>query len=363
MATSTSMQARLAAQVDKMAGGASDGGDIAMDPLGADESDTGTPIVETAADAAGDSPPREARDDAATAVSTTAEPETPEQAEAKARAKRLELFEEKLKTARERRHAARLAERATADRKAAKAEREQAAAERAKYDGLKEGSFKQTLETLGRDPRKTFEEMQREAIEASTPEAQAKRDREALQRDIDAKLTPMQQELERLKRVEAESIAREEHRAIVTNFTRAVADPAFKDLRVEYSDEQIFDHVRSLLGTPQGVEVLHETARKHNVQLTDPQKGFTMQEILHTLAAEQAAHDRGKQARRAAQSPAEPQSAQPTVNGTAPRRNAGTAIGNDLASQRATTKAEVPGLSPRERLRQRQAAEIRRGNG
>ncbi len=286
--------------------------------------------------------------------------DTPEQVEAKARAARLELYEEKLKAQREKRQGQRIAERAKADRKAAQAERAAAAAERAKYDGLKEGSFKQTLEALGRDPRAAWEEMNREAIEASTPEAQAKRDEAARQKALDDRLNPMQQELEQLRAERAQFAAREHHSNLVTNYQRAVADPAFADLRIEYPDEALLEHAQHYDKHP---DQLRSAAEQYGVRLTAPEKGFTMHELLQVLAAAQAAHTAGVQARRAAQSSAELRSTpQPTVNGTAPRRSADTAIGNDLASQRASARPVVSG-SVKDRVRQRIEDEIRRGGG
>lgn len=357
--TSQAMQSRLQAQSTAAAGDApsADAGD-ATSGLGADETDVETPVVETSAS-----------EGAATSAAPS-EPETPEQAEARvARAKRLELFDEKLKTARERRHASRLAERASADRMAAKAERESAATEReaaaAERARLAEGKrdYKKFFEANGMDANAAYQDMTRQALEAGTPEAQIKRLQEdwkvELQKFRDAEVAPLKQELEQERAHRADLAKQNEEHRLSTNFASALGDPAFRNLRIEYPDEALLGHVRNMIQNP---ALMYETARIRQVPLTNPQKGFTMQEILKVLAAEQAAHDQGKQARQAAQSPAEPQSAQPTVNGTAPRRNAGTAIGNVLASERAAAKAEVPSLSPKEKLRQRQAAEIRRGS-
>jgi len=288
-----------------------------------------------------------------------AEPETPDQAEAKARAARVALFEEKLAHAREKRQSQRLGEQAKADRKAAQAERDAAAAERAKYEGLKTGSFKETLEVLGRDPRKTWEEMNREAIEASTPEAQAKRDREALKREMSEEISPLKQELEQLRAERAQWAAQAHDSAVMNGFQRAVADPAFADLRIEYPDEVLLDHARHYDKNP---AQLRQHAKDYGVQLTAPEKGFTMHELLQVLSAAQAAHNDGVQKRRAAQRPAEPQSAAPTVNGTAPRRNAASAVGNDLASARASAKPDTS-LSVKETVRRRMDEEIRRSEG
>ncbi len=292
---------------------------------------------------------------------TREEPTTEEQAQAEIRKTKHALLEEKLKERREANQARNLAARAKADRQAAKAEREAAAAERAKYDGLKTGSFKETLAALGRDPRKTWEEMNREAIEASSPEAQAKREREEAQRALDERFKPVLSELEQL-RAERKHWAEQSHeRSLVSGFQQAAADPAFKDLRIEYADDALLDHAKHYDQHP---HQLFAAAKQYGVRLTAPEKGFTMHELLQVLSAAQAAHNAGVQARRAALSPAEPQSAAPpTVNGTAPRRNAGTAVGNDLASQRASAKAETPGMSVKERVRARMAEEIRKSGG
>ena len=286
--------------------------------------------------------------------------ETPEQVDTKLRAARHALLEEKLKGAREKRQAQRLAEQAKADRKAAAAERETAAAEKAKYAGLKEGSFKDTLKALGRDPREAWEEMNREAIEGSTPEAQAKRAEEKRQKEIEDKFTPIQEELRQLREERVQWQAQQEHTRVVTNFQRSLADPTFTELRVEYPDEVLFEHAQHYVSHP---DDLYAAADQFSVQLTDRSKGFTMHELLQVLSAAQAAHNAGVQARRAAQRPAAAQAGKPpTVNGTAERRNAGTANGIDLASPRATAKAEVSTLSPRERMRQRVSEEIRKGS-
>ncbi len=351
MATSKAMQAKLAARAaaaagdEGSAGAATEDGTDTAGGLGIDDE--------------GDSPALERA--LATEGSPTAE--APDQAEAKARAARAALFEEKLKGAREKRQAQKLAERAKADRQAAKAEREAAAAEKAKYDGLKTGSFKETLVALGRDPTKTYQELQREAIEASTPEAAARREKEAGERALEERFKPILSELEQLRAERAEvqaeraAIAEQTHASNVTSmFHRAGADPAFADLRIEYPDEALLDHVRYYDKHPDHFEAV---ALDYGVRLTTPGKGFTVHEVLQVLSAAQAAHNSGVQARRAAHRPAEHQSALPTVNGTAPRRNAGTAPGNDPALERSSS-TEAPALSPRDRMRERAREEIRR---
>jgi hypothetical protein len=341
---------RLHAKMNALAGEPSEGETVEADSGGDEPIVTETPLEQVTTETQAD------------------EPGTPEQLEAKTKAARLALFEEKLQAKREENQAKRLAAKAKADRKAAQEDREAAAAERKKYDGLKVGTFKETIAALGRDPRKTWEDMNREMIEASTPEAQARRDKEAAEQALDERFKPLQSELEQIRaereqlRLEREQLAEQGHsRALVTNFQQAAADPAFKDLRIEYADDALLDHAKHYDKNP---DQLRAAAAQYGVRLTAPEKGFTMHELLQVLSAAQSAHNEGVQARRAALSSAEPQSAAPpTVNGTAPRRNAGTAVGNDLASQRASAKSEASGLSPKERVRLRADEAIRRSGG
>ncbi len=315
----------------------------------------GTEAAEGAADGLGET----------VAADVAAVEETPEQAETKARAARLALYEEKLTASREKRQAQRTIEKAKAERKAAAAERqaaaEHAAAEKAKYEGLKKaGSIKQTLELLGKNPREFIEEAQREAIEYSTPEAAAKRAQEAL----DAKFAEQQAKIDALVKEREDALAaeaaRNEHQRLVTHFQKSLDDPAFKALRVEYPDEVLLDHAQHYAANP---AELHQHARTYGVRLTDPHGRFTMHELLQVLSAAQAAHDAGKQARQAAQSPPEGQTGKPpTVNGTAERRNAGT-VTNDLASQRASPGPKVSSGSVKDRLAASIEEEIRRYSG
>jgi hypothetical protein len=296
-------------------------------------------------------------------VTTEAAPaveETDEQKSAREiRDKRAALFDEKLKAAREKRQAQRLEEKARAERKAAAADRKAAEAERAALaDGRKD--FRKFFEANGMDARQAYEEMTKQALEAGTPEAEQRRQLEALQKHFEDKFTPVQRELEALREREAKWAAQSHEHAMVSNYQQAAVDPAYTDLRAEYDDATLMEYVRHYDRNP---SELVQHADTYGVRLTDPANGFTMREILDVLKSAQDAHERAKQARRAAIAPTGPQSAQPSVNGTAPRRNAGTAVGNDLAAQRASTKAEAPGLSPKERMRQRAAEEIRRHGG
>lgn len=296
-------------------------------------------------------------------VTETAAPETttdtveaaPEDA---ARAARLKLYEEKLAASREKRTAQRLEERARAERKAASQERksaaEYAATERAKYDGLKAGSFKETIQKLGHDPAKVFAEMTREAIEASTPEAAARRQQET----IDAALKAQQERIDALEaeRTQERQAAQSRAHAVQmhTHFQAALADPAFTDLRIEYPDEALLDHAQYYDKHP---GELRQHAASYGVKLTQPQKGFTMHELLQVLSAAQAAHNAAKQARAAAIRPTQAEPGRtPTVNGTADRRNAGT-VTNELAQTRASS-GPVESGSARARIRARLEQEV-----
>ncbi len=297
----------------------------------------------------------------ATDIETQVVEETAEQVEAKAKAARLALYEEKLIASREKRQGQRIAERARAIQKQAAEDRRLAAEERAKYDGLKKaGTIKQTLEALGKNPREFMEEAQREAIEYSTPEAVAKREQER----VDARIAEQQARIDALEKERTDAIEAQRAQAydthLVTHFTNTLADPAFKDLRIAYPDEVLLDHARYYDKHP--LE-LHQHAKTYGVRLTQPQKGFSMHELLQVLSAAEADYNAGKQARLAATAPPEAQQNgnPPTVNGTAARRNAGT-VTNELASQRASPAPKVSG-SVKERLAQSIEEEIRRHSG
>jgi hypothetical protein len=275
---------------------------------------------------------------------------TPEQIETeRVLAAKRAVIEEKLAAQREKRMSARLQQQAAEDRRIAAAEREAATKERARYDSLKQGTFRETIAALGRDPREVFEEMQREAIEASTPEAELKRLRADFEKQMGEKLQPLQETIEELRREREALAAQANHSRMVGAFQSEVADPAYIDLRAEYDDAGLFAYVRDFVKNPQS---LIAAAREYGVQLTDPSQGFTMREILNVLKSAQDAHDRGKQERRSkflpASAPGQTQPGKPpTVNGTAARSNAGTPIGNDLADERAAPPRK---LSRKERI-------------
>jgi hypothetical protein len=361
---SKAMKARLAANLNTVLGDDGDGDGAAVKGGtedvsglgGADESSSSDHITETSLsdDGTAAAPPRAAR-------AAPVEREAPDQA-AEVREANAALLREKLARATEKRQAERIKERAREERKAAAADRAAAAAEKAKYDGLRTGSFKDTLAALGRDPRKTWEEMNQEAIEASTPEAAARREKEAAERReqereaaLEERFKPVLSELEQLRAERAQWAAQAHQSKVHNAFQHAAADPAFTDLRIEYDDGALLEYATYYDKNP---DEFRAHAHQYGVRLTAPEKGFTMHELLQMLSAAQAAHNNGVQARRAAHRPPERQSGSPTVNGTAPRRNAAV-TGNDSANGRATG-TEDSALSPRERMRQRAREEIRR---
>jgi len=276
--------------------------------------------------------------------------ETPEaQEQSKILAAKRAVIEEKLQAQRERRQANALGPRAKEAMKRAQAAEAAANAERQKWEALKNGSFREGIAAMGRDPGKVFEEMQREAIEASTPEFELKRMRADFEKQMGEKLAPLQETIEALKREREEMAAAGYENTLVSAFKATVADPEYLELRAEYDDQGLFEYVQHFDKNP---KAFFAAAKHYNVRLTDPARGFTMPEILSVLKAAQDAHDRGKQERRTKLLPASPpgqtQPGKPhTVNGTAARSNAGTPIGNDLATERA-----APGrkLSRKERI-------------
>lgn len=358
---SKAMRARLAARVadDGDADGANvQGGTEDVSGLGgADESVSTEHITETSevseTKVVEVAPPK---------TEPVAEAETPEQAAKKVRDARAALLAEKLADARAKRQGEKLRARAKEERRAVAAEREAVRAERAKYDGLKTGSFREALQTLGRDPSKTFAEMQQEAIEASTPEGAARREKEAAERRekekeaaLEERFKPILSELEQLRAERAQWEARSHAATLQSSFQHAAADPAFADLRIEYDDAALLEYAEHYDKNP---DQFRAAAHQYGVRLTAPEKGFTMHELLQMLSAAQAAHNAGVQARRAAQRPPGREPGPPTVNGTAPRRNAAV-TGNDSANGRGAS-TEDSALSPRERMRRRAQEEIRR---
>lgn len=253
------------------------------------------------------------------------------------------LLEEKLAAVREQRRGVRAeAERARREREAAEADRKAAAEERAKYDGLKNGTFLETMKALGHDPRQAFEEMKQEAIEAGTPEAQLRRMQENFDRQLKAAVEPLQKSVEDLKKERDDLQKNQFAMAVQADFSRAVEDEAFVDLRIEYDDQQLFAIADQLREAPAR---FHALRKQLQVPLTREDGKFTMRDILQVLKAKQAEHERGKQARSAKLRPAVTQQAAQApadsraVNGTTDRRNP---LGNNLAADRASTTSSAP---------------------
>jgi hypothetical protein len=261
-------------------------------------------------------------------------------AEPDTRATKLALLEEKLASRRERRKAERLEDRAREERKQAETDRKAAAEERAKWEALKTGNFKDAAIAMGRDPRQMFDEMQEEARIAGTPEAQMQRMQAMFEKQLADVTGPLKQTIEEMQREKQELLIREENTRFASEFTRAIQDPGYAGLREEYDDQQLYTFARTV---------------KHD--LTQAGKRFTILDVLAVLKTAQDEHDAKRQARRtrlqtATQSPAvQAASEKPTVNGTAERRNAGTTLGNDLASSRASGDRSRTHTTRAERIR------------
>ncbi len=281
----------------------------------------------------------------------------PPDPEAEERKTRHALLREKLREQSERRRASQLEAQARQREREAQADREAARKERSKWEALKSGNFKAAVTELGLNPLDVFNEMQREAIEASTPEAQIKAMRADFERQMGEKLTPLQETIDRLleerKELAAQAYANEMRRV----FDAEVQDAEFTSLRVEYDDADLMGYVKHFDQHP---KQFFEAARAFGVRLTDPAKGFTMREILSVLKAAQVAHETGKKQRGekyAPPAPAAPSAPKtPTVNGTAEVRDAGTTIPSDLAGERAAPPRR---LTRKERIE----AEIKRARG
>lgn len=258
------------------------------------------------------------------AASSAATTDAPDDA-AKARATKHALLEEKLRDARERRKAQRLRETAAQEKQQAEADRKAAAEERQKWEALKTGNFKEAITAMGRDPRAVFEEMQEEAKLAGTPEAQMKRMQELFDKQIAEVVEPLKKRLAESDEEKKQLAAQAETARFNGEFSRAIVDPAYLALREEYDDGALLTFAH--------------TVKK---DLTAQGKRFTILDVLGVLKKAQDEHDAARQARRArlqasTQSPADQTASEkPTVNGTAERRNAGTTLGNDLASQQAS---------------------------
>lgn len=339
------------------------------------------PDADSASDADGASPPADASgsesasgeaSDETAAGSSPAAPDATTPPEAPTPH---DLLQEKLEKARaenrerrERAEAKRIreeAERYAAERtREADSHAQAMAAERAKWERLgKEGTYKDVLAELGRDPRVEFEALQREAIEAGTPEAIAKRQAAEWERKFKEAIGPLQERLEQLAKRDEELTAREREMSFRSDYAEAVKAGGEKywDLLDAESEDKVVGKALALAEHP---ETFHQWARHYKVRLTAPGGRYNMTDILNVLAAAQAEYDAGRANRRAARTPPTPPSetataqaapSTPTVNGTAAPRNAGTqTIGNDLATARAGDgKFVAGGRTAAQRLRER----------
>jgi len=327
-----SVSESIAARVAQMAGDGAQasGGEPAAESDSASETKTVAPHDGKASEA-------ESGSAAAATAETVATDAT--KTDADARKTKHALLEEKLAETRERRQAQRHAERARAERKQAEADRQAAAAERAKYESLKTGTFKETIAALGRDPTEVFNEMQEEARIAGTPEAQLKSMRAMFEKQLAEAIEPLKKTIEQERAEKAELREREENARFGAEFTRAIQDAAYARIREEYSDEQLYKFARNV---------------KHD--LTQQGKRFTILDVLKVLKDSQDEHDADKARRNRTQTATQSSAAQaasekPTVNGTAERRNAGTTLGNDLASSRASGRGSRTHSTRADRIR------------
>ncbi len=238
------------------------------------------------------------------------------------------------------------------DAAAAKKAREEAEAEKAKYANLEGKPYLERIKALGLDPLKTFEEMRAEALKAGTPEAKL----EAMDRAWQARFEAMNKQLEdeRKAREETQKTAAEERRraqeqanqhAFVREFETGLRDPKYESLTDEYEPTQLLGIATRLRDQP---DLFFQQATDLGVSLTSDDGTFTMGDILGVLKATQDRHfkrleeQRRKRTAATQTSQASPQqppeATRPTVNGTA-ERNAGSALGHQLAATRAAEPA------------------------
>jgi hypothetical protein len=267
---------------------------------------------------------------------------------------RQELLQERLAAVRESRREQRLGSRLKEQTAQAEADRKAAAEERSKWEALRNGTFLEGMKALGKDPRTAFEEMKEEARLAGTPEAQLAKMQERFDKQLSEIVEPLKKRVEELTEREKAAQAREVAQGIARDFEGAIADEAFIDLRVEYDDAKLFGIVQTMIEEP---KLFHRHAKEQGYKLTRADGRYTMKDILSVLKAAQDEHDRGKKERSAKLRPAatqapQVQGGQKTVNGTTDTRNAGSALGNDLASAR-TNGAKPPTRLTRQQRVQR----------
>jgi len=339
------------------------------------ETPADTPDAGSAPDALSGAPPTAgassaesasgASDEGATAGAPPESPPGATNPEHELLAEKLRAVREANRERREKAEARRLREEAEREakriREEAAADRDVASKERARWEHARK-DYKSAFAEMGLNPREVYEEMTRQAIEAGTPEAQLRAAQEAWKAEMEQTIAPLKSEVEKL-RAEREELAREQQETRFANdFQKAVRAPEYESLLDEYPEHRLLGIVRGLVQSEDSVTALMAEARRLNVPLTDPNRGVTMQEILSVLKATQDEHEAEKQKRRAARTaattseaaPTQAPSVSPTVNGTAEKRNAGSTLGNDLASSRASdAKPPIRGSTPAQRLRER----------
>lgn len=223
----------------------------------------------------------------------------------------------------------------------AEAERKAVAEERAKLEARKTKPWLERIKEDGLNPADVWEQMRQEALKAGTPEAKI----EALQAAHQAEMASLRDELKSFRdSLEADKTAAEEARQLAeaeaeqrvfdSHFQTAIGLPQFSSLVDEYEPDTLYGIVAGLKENPQR---LIAQARALRVNLTAPGGRFNMGDIFAVLKATQDAH----RAKLAAKQPPQEQAPQAsgeskTVNGTTDRRNAGSALGNLAATERAT---------------------------
>lgn len=276
--------------------------------------------------------------------------------DAEVRNARLSLLAEKTKALRESRRAKKTEGRFSERQKELDERQKKIDAEATKYEGLRNGTFLETIKGLGKDPQEVFKEMVAEAKRQGTPEAQIAMMRDQFSKQLNEAVEPLKQSLEeeRKKRQELEDdhkkrIEAQENEVFAADFDVQVKAPDWVDLRVEYGDKRLLRLVSNLKSDP---DAMRAHAKELGVKLTYPDRRFTMKDILSVLKAAHVAHETEKKQRRdQMQAPTSSQGAPQqapanarTVNGTAEKRNAGT---NPLGNDSAASKASAPGGRPR----------------
>lgn len=267
---------------------------------------------------------------------------------------RHQLLEEKLAIAREER--ARVREEQAAAKRAreeAEEDRRAAAEERKRYEELKKKPWRERIEAEGLKPADIFEQMRAEALKEGTPEAKI----EALQAAHEAELRAIREEFKTFREsLESEKAAAAKAQAdavFSTQFEQASSMPQWASLSKEYPKPVLRKIVEGLRDNPDRVIA---QAQELGLNLTAPDGRINMGHIFVVLKATQDAH---LARMRALEAPQEQATQAPvdakTVNGTTDRRNAGSALGNTVATERATD------AKPRTTRRERVQRMIRSG--